>query len=151
MRDKGIKSGDMITLCSHNHFNSIIPFIASFFLGCNVSSLDPTMSSKDCIYLTKQVKPRMIFASEKAEELIECIIDNVNVECDVVIYGNTKKFIPFDEFLQSNEEEEKNFEPYENKSNKDTGVVFFSSGTTGMPKGICTTHFGLLKQGRMIL
>lgn len=151
MRKRGIQSGDMITLCSHNHFNSIVPFIASFFLGCNVSSLDPTMSSNDCIYLTKQVKPKIIFASEKAEELIESILVDLNFECEIVIYGKTNKFVPFDEFLESDEEEENNFEPYETKSNKETGVVFFSSGTTGMPKGICTTHFGLLKQGQMIM
>lgn len=93
----------------------------------------------------------MIFASPQAEDLIQNVVDEINLESEIVIYGKTIKNTPFDVFLECNETEESTFEPFETKSNKETGVVFFSSGTTGMPKGICTSHYGLMGQALSLM
>lgn len=58
-------------LCSSNHKNSCVPFIASMFLGIPVASLDPALSILDITCLLKQVQPKIIFVVSKALGLIE--------------------------------------------------------------------------------
>lgn len=52
--------------------------------------------------------------------------------------------------LISEETDEESFEATECDID-DTAVVFFSSGTTGLPKGVCASHYGLISQQRYLM
>lgn len=67
------------------------------------------------------------------------------LDTEIVIFGDTDKYIPFSDFLVSNGNEEA-FEAIPVNDIHDTAVIFFSSGTTGLPKGILSPHYGLLAQ-----
>lgn len=143
MRSRGIKPKDIVSICSHNHLDTVIPLYATLFLGAIPASLDPTLSLIDTTHLIKQVKPKMFFVSEGAVKLIEDALRKANLEAEIVVFGESEKHLKFSNFVEE-KEGEGGFRPAEDIDDMDVGVVFFSSGTTGLPKGICLSHFGLL-------
>ncbi|KAF2893286.1 hypothetical protein ILUMI_12887 [Ignelater luminosus] len=145
MRSEGIKPGDIITICTSNHLNTCVPVIATFFLGAKVANLDATISLSDTAYLLKQVKPKMIFVADDAIKLIEGALTESKLNSKIVTFGTSSDYLHFTEFLKKSSVEEESLKPVEVDS-KDTAAILFSSGTTGLPKGICLSHYGILAQ-----
>lgn len=144
MKSEGLTENDIVCLCSYNQKDICTPFIASTFLGIKVASLDPTLSTSDSAYLLKQVKPTVIFIIPEALNLIETAIEQAEISCKIIVFGKSDQYQQFDEYLVPSEEEN-DFRPVD-VSPEDTAVIFFSSGTTGLPKGICQSHYALLAQ-----
>lgn len=145
LQRRGLKKGDVICLCTNNHLNSVVPFISGLFLGCTLASLDPSISLTDTKHLLKQVNPKIIFISKNAEDLIEKSLSDIGIEAEIVVFGSSNKYSSFEEFLEKKEDNE-NFQPCEDINVDDTAIIIFSSGTTGLSKGICTSHYSLLCQ-----
>lgn len=145
-----IKPTDVICLCTHNHLNSSVPFISACFVGAIPASLDPSLSLADTIHLLKQVTPKLIFVIPEAVQLIEDAIEKTEIEATIIVFGHTETHIPF-EMLVVEKSNEEHFTPYELIDPKDTAVIFFSSGTTGFPKGICVSHCALLIQSKGLM
>lgn len=130
--------------------NSSIPIIASQFLCCKVASFDPTLPQSDVNHLMKQIKPKLIFVSPEAVKLIEDAIEYANCSTEIIVFGNSTKYQTFDAYLEESVLED-DFKPETPSSIKDTAFIFFSSGTTGYPKGICCTHLGLIMQSQRLM
>lgn len=145
MRSKGLKKGDIVTICSSNHLDTCVPYIASYFLGVLPANTDPNISLEDTVFMLKQVKPKMIFVSTNAVNLMEDALKEMKHDAEIVIFGETSDHTSFGQFLEASEEE-KDFKPVDISNLKETCAILFSSGTTGMPKGICVHHRGLLAQ-----
>ncbi|XP_019875437.2 luciferin 4-monooxygenase-like [Aethina tumida] len=142
---KGITQDDIITICSENHINTCVPFIATQFIGAKVASLDVCLSSAEISHLLKQVNPKIIFVSEKSVNLIEEALYETKINTELVVFGVSNKYSQFTEYLKE-QKDESSFKPSPIKTNKQTAVIFFSSGTTGLPKGICISHYSRMKQ-----
>ncbi|KAF2902427.1 hypothetical protein ILUMI_03757 [Ignelater luminosus] len=146
MRSKGITREDIITVCSYNHLNTNIPIIASLLLGVKTASIDPTLALSDAVHLLKQVKPKMIFVSENGIKLIEDAIREIGINPELVVFGKTTKHTEFSEFLNEAPQEEESFAPVKTRDLKETFSIFFSSGTSGLAKGVCLNHKSLISQ-----
>ncbi|KAF2897924.1 hypothetical protein ILUMI_08251 [Ignelater luminosus] len=146
MRSKGITREDIITVCSYNHLNTNIPIIASLFLGVKTASIDPNLALSDAKHLLNLVKPKMIFVSQDGIKLIEDTIREIGINPELVVFGETTKHTEFSEFLNEAPEQEQEFIPVEIKNLKETFSIFFSSGTSGLAKGVCLSHLSLIPQ-----
>lgn len=146
MRNMGVVSSDIIALCTNNHLDSAVPYVAALFLGCRVASLDPSLSVADTTHLINLVQPRMVFVIPEAVGLVEGVLESTGVDSTVVVFGKTEQHVSFSQFLDEKDGED-DFVPVPVKNIKDTAVIFFSSGTTGYPKGICVNHYALMVQG----
>lgn len=89
------------------------------------------------------MKPKLIFCIPQSVELLEQVIKETNQNCKLVVFGETSKHLPFKNFLRPRPEE-KDFEPKIADDMFDTAFILFSSGTTGLPKAVCLTHYGVL-------
>ncbi|CAH1119888.1 unnamed protein product [Phaedon cochleariae] len=150
LQQRGLTKDDIVILCTNNHKNSCVPFIASLFIGVPVASLDPSLSVMDTSHLLREVKPRIIFVIPKALELIEISLQEAGAESDIVVFGKTDKYTDFSEFLEPCEDEAK-FVPAPVDNLQETALILFSSGTTGLPKGILIHHYALLAQANTVL
>lgn len=140
LKARGIKKGDVITGCSNNHLNACVPIIASFYLGALPCSLDPKLSVFEINELIVQVKPKILFTIPESLEVIKEALKNANLDTEIVVYGETSDHTSFEEFLKPSDEEH-SFEPIFIDNPRETLVIYFSSGTSGFPKGICLNHF----------
>ncbi|XP_044269359.1 4-coumarate--CoA ligase 1-like [Tribolium madens] len=143
MQKRGITSQDTLVFCSKVTLDTPIPIIASFFLGAKIANLDPTLSTRQTSHLLSIISPKMIFVSEAALNLIEESLESANLKTAIVVYDNSTKYPTFSEFVKRKANEE-NFKPVDITNLDETIVMFFSSGTTGLPKAICHSHSSFL-------
>lgn len=144
LKERGITKGDVISSCTYNHKNSCIPLLASFFLGAIPANFDPSLPHIDTVYLLKLVRPKVIFVSTDSLDFMEKCLNESQVETELVVFGHSRKYSLFSEYLMPNLEEE-NFKPVHIDDSNETAIILFSSGTTGFPKGICLSHYSVLR------
>ncbi|KAJ8969659.1 hypothetical protein NQ317_004889, partial [Molorchus minor] len=147
LKEKGINKGDIISTCTHNHKNSCVPLAASCFIGAIPANFDPDLSHLDTIHLLKLVQPKILFVSTQSLPLMEKCLIEANVATELVVFGTSKKYSQFSEYLEPRDQET-NFRVTPIYDDRETAVILFSSGTTGLPKGICLSHYSLVTQAR---
>lgn len=145
LRQKGIQPGDVISVCSFNNINLSVALIAGYFVGAKQANTDPRISLTDTIFLLKQVKPKIIFVCPQGLKLIEEASKNLENKPEIITFEKNETYPSFSDFLKESPEE-KDFQPIDVKDVNETAAIFFSSGTTGLPKGICLNHKSLLFQ-----
>lgn len=119
--------------------------MAALFIGAKVAPLDPSLCINETKTLLKLIEPRIVFVSKNAEDLIDTAARDANVITEIVVIGDSDNNTKFSDFLKPCAEE-KIFRPLSANDIMDTAVILFSSGTTGLPKGTCLNHYGLLSQ-----
>ncbi|CAH1975081.1 unnamed protein product [Acanthoscelides obtectus] len=147
LQELGIGEDDIVSACTHNHRNSCVPFIASTFIGAIPATFDPGLSDIDTVSLLRLMQPKVIFISQEMLKDFETYMEKARVKpAYTIVFGESRgQYMSFDEFLKP-QIKENQFKVYETSNPKKTAVVMFSSGTTGLPKGICLNHYALLKQ-----
>ena len=144
MKHFGIKNcGDVIAVCSENSLDCILPIFGGIYNNTVVSCLDPSISLRDTVYLLNVVRPKVIFIQSASLSLIEEAINRLDFKIDIVDMNSTSSYVGFEKFLEANEWES-TFQPEPVHDVNDTKLILFSSGTTGMPKGICCTDYGIM-------
>ncbi|XP_022908144.2 luciferin 4-monooxygenase-like [Onthophagus taurus] len=144
LKKMGVTPKDILTPCTTNHLNTSVTLYAIFFTGAKPASMDPGAPEEDKIRQLQLVKPKYVFATPECVPKLEDIIEKLNLNTEIIVFGETEKHIPFDDLLVPLPDEEKEFKVYTTNNVFDTVMIVFSSGTTGSPKGICITHYQIL-------
>ena len=95
----------------------------------------------------EMIRPKMMFASEATIEILADAAAEVGIFCKFIVIGNHPRFSSLMDIMkESSEEEIENFTCIEPANPKtDTCMIFFSSGTTGNPKGTMLSYDSLVK------
>ncbi|KAK4872973.1 hypothetical protein RN001_015002 [Aquatica leii] len=142
--EMGLTSNDIISTCSLNHINSCVPIFASLFIGVKLASLDHKMHITEAVMLIEVISPKVIFVDLESLPFIESILKQSKKTSIIIVFGETPSYINFFDLLSSNPSEH-DFTPVE-VDKAHTAFIFFTSGSTGMPKGICLSHAEVIEQ-----
>lgn len=132
--------------------DSVVPVLATIYINVINVTLDPSISLRDTAHLLKLVRPKLILVEQNSVDLIECASRQANFNTEIVVIGSSDKYSTYADFLQPKSKTmEDNFVPANVDDVKNTAAIFFSSGTTGLPKGIEISHYSMIYMVEMIL
>jgi 4-coumarate--CoA ligase len=138
LQKRGITSSDVIAFCAGNTLDTVIPILATMYLGAKVANLEPSLSIRQTQHLIGLVSPKIIFVEEGSVSLIENSLNQAKVESEIIVYGKSNKYSTLSELTRPKQNED-DFRPAKVHLD-DVILLLFSSGTTGLPKAIAHTH-----------
>lgn len=130
----GIKKGDHIAVTGKNSPEWAIAFISSMYAGAIVTPLDYALHENEVENLMKVAKPKIVFTDEEKYDFYK------NTFSDCKTYSlNPKHPETYIYNLKSETTEQ-----LPEGSEEDTAAILFTSGTTGVPKGVVLTQKNLI-------
>ncbi|XP_072764968.1 uncharacterized protein [Anoplolepis gracilipes] len=144
LQKQGIKSCDVVSLCTSNHLNSFVPCLATIYVNAIFNPWNENMDLRNVRHCMRLTTPKVIFCTEKSVNVILSAIKESNSNPIVVIFGNHPNMISFSDILSMySDAEVTNFHYVECNDKKKTMCIMHSSGTTGLPKGVELSNYGL--------
>ncbi|XP_072929833.1 luciferin 4-monooxygenase-like [Epargyreus clarus] len=141
----GVKRGDVVALCSENRIEFIVSSMAAICCGATVTTLNPIYSKDELTHVLNISRPNILLCSQtplrthlatfKSLSFIKKIIqfDGTVLSSDIISYESIQ--------VSANAFE---YEAEEVQGWTDNVYILYSSGTTGLPKGVMLTHINAL-------
>ncbi len=143
LSDRGVRSGDPVGLCAGNSPQWIIACLAVLRCGATVVPIDTQSAEETFRHIVKDSGLSLLFASSAVAERLEGVLQETEIGC----------------FLLDDDEEDRRSwrqllrhgEPsFDDIEADDRAVLFYTSGTTGPPKGVPLSHRNLCYQVRTL-
>lgn len=135
--------------CSDNHLDAYTPLVAALFLAAIPCSMDPSLTPLEMTHIIKQVKPKMIFTIPASLEAVRNVCHQLNLNSEMVVFGHSDEDTGFRSFVEKQADEDK-FESVVSRDPKETAIIYFSSGTTGLAKACCLNHAYFIRQSSLV-
>lgn len=139
LAQRGFKKGDVFGILSPNCPEYAIAFHAVATLGGIVTPINPLYTRPEIAHQLKDSGARFLVTPPSCAEKASEAIADAGVE-ELFVFGNAPGATPFDSLLVDNgRAEQVEVNPLE-----DLVALPYSSGTTGLPKGVMLTHHNLV-------
>jgi acyl-CoA synthetase (AMP-forming)/AMP-acid ligase II len=138
LADRGLGPGDTIALMSPNIPEFAIVFHGAAVAGVAVSTINPTYTAEEVRFQLRDSAAVLLVTIEMFVDTAREAIEGTDVDQIVVIGGAVPDTVAFTDLFG---------EPIEQVSvdlNEHIVVLPYSSGTTGLPKGVMLTHRNLV-------
>ncbi|XP_045473075.1 luciferin 4-monooxygenase-like isoform X2 [Harmonia axyridis] len=147
MKNKGMDEDCLVSLLLTNNKYTCMPYLAGLFLGCKMNGIDISFGKADIAFLLKLATPDLLFIQMEKVSIVAEALAEVELEIPIVVIGgDVEGYESFQDYLIAPDEDIKAFRPYKVDSMTRITIILFSSGTSGLPKGICLNHANMLGQ-----
>ncbi|MGN0728996.1 AMP-dependent synthetase/ligase, partial [Treponema sp.] len=137
LSENGVKKGDRIAVSGKNSPEWGLAFVASLACGAVVCPLDYALHEDELVNLLNTAKPKFLFVDE---EKFQTFSSKKN---EFPVCSLSPKFS--ESYIYNLQPKNKNTAlDFHSASENDTAAILFTSGTTGIPKGVMLSHRNLV-------
>ncbi|XP_011157991.1 probable 4-coumarate--CoA ligase 3 [Solenopsis invicta] len=153
LRNMGLKKGDVVALVTQNLPDTVLGFLGSVSGGLVVTTVNPLYTSEEMRRQFLKVSAKAVITSTAiASAVLATTRSCLPRETPFIVIDDKsgsmpEGSIPFDDLITRG----KSLSPVNPNINcDDLAVLPFSSGTTGLPKGVMLTHRNLVSNIMMV-
>jgi long-chain acyl-CoA synthetase len=133
----GIQKGDIIGILSWNQLEYPEVFGAAMKAGFVLAHFNPRLQAQELIQVINDSEPRVLFLGSEFVETIARIRNHLPKAESFLTFGDAEeRMMAYGEMLESQSKEE----PEPRVGEDDPLTIFYTSGTTGIPRGAIYTH-----------
>ena len=137
LQDLGIQKGDIIGILSWNQVEYPEVFGAAMKGGFILAHFNPRLQAEELIHVINDSEARVVFLGPEFGEMIARLHKRLSKAELFLTFGDAERqMIAYREVLESHSSEE----PEPRVREEDPLVIFYTSGTTGIPRGAIYTH-----------
>ena len=134
LNDTGIKPGDKVGICMQNCTEWVVIYVALAAYGVTAVPFNSWWKKEELSYGVDHSEVKLIFADQKRYQLLK----ELNIE--LIVNEKLDGVKTYDEISSGNTE---NW-PEANATEEDICVLLYTSGSTGLPKGVMLTHLAII-------
>jgi len=153
-KGKGLQKGDVINIIIENSEAFLILYMAALSLGIVVCPVNYNMMPPEIRFIINDSKARMVFVDEEYTDKVESIKEELpNLEEIVVFDYDSQKEWPYfniNSVFQNTDNSQSESTIENNAELWDTGVIIYTSGTSGNPKGVMLSQANMLADAQSI-
>lgn len=150
----GIKRGNRIATVAYNHPDTVIQYFAAWMIGAVVVPINVGEDDKRIGYILQNSETKLAFVREEFIARIEKIVSEfTNVPRIVVVHDQHDIQIASKDYPDAKANighPISNIDLRSEPSLEDEALIVYTSGTTGLPKGVVLTHYNLLIDAKSI-
>ncbi|XP_018358074.1 PREDICTED: luciferin 4-monooxygenase-like [Trachymyrmex cornetzi] len=144
LKKQGVKSGDIISVCTDNNLDAIIILLGIMYLNGKCNTWDNEISLMTARNFLSMMSPTIIFTIPLSAANLTKAAKELKMNVKIVVFGKLDGYESIDDILKGHD----NREIFEFKctpiSNPDeVGIIVPTSGTTGIPKCTEISHSSL--------
>lgn len=141
VNDLGVKKGDRIAIAMRNYPEYVMAFLATVGIGCVVVPVNAWWKTDEYEFGLSDSGAKIVICDRERIKQLEPLVDKlgltlIGVRADDVVTGQTRKW---DDVAN-----EADAFPDVDVHADDDATIFYTSGSTGNPKGVVSTHRGVL-------
>lgn len=141
-----LQKGDRVGILTDGGLEPILIFFACDALGLSAVPLCNKLPDDILIHNLNLSEPRVLFADPRSLEQVQRVLPQLeNAPTIVITEGQAEGAIPFFDLIKSSDAP-----PTVDVGPDDESKVVFTSGSSGMPKGVVQTHRNILDNCRCI-
>ena len=137
----GIQKGDRVAILQYNYPETLESIFACFKMGCGAVPINFRLHPKECAFIIDHSEAKGVILSPEFNQAIMGIRDRIPRARHLISLSGVEGELPDYEELLSAEGDQ--FEDADVRPD-DLAWLFYTSGTTGMPKGAMLTHRNLV-------
>jgi acyl-CoA synthetase (AMP-forming)/AMP-acid ligase II len=142
LQDQGVGKGDKVGIMSPNHVDYAAVFHGILLAGATVTTLNPLYKEREIEHQLDDAEAVGLFVFSPLATAVEAARQNL---------PRLRQTWPIERLPELLEGVPEEYEPVAVDPREDIAVLPYSSGTTGLPKGVMLTHYNLTSNIKQLL
>ncbi|MDI6857793.1 MAG: AMP-binding protein [Dehalococcoidia bacterium] len=134
LQDKGVEKGDKVAIFSPNHVDYAAVFYGSLLAGATVTTLNPLYTAHEAQTQLADAEAVAIFVYSPMAAAVQEAKKGLPL---------LREVFPIDQLADVLGGVSEDYRPVQINPREDVAALPYSSGTTGMPKGVMLTHYNI--------